>query len=422
MKSWKAALGPRNTPRFVVATVGLLLWVPATSRAQITVSAGSRARCDRAAPRVSFEEKLLATIPEDFKVPAFGWWATFSCDGSRVAYVAKQNGKESLVVEGKRGPNFDILPLHSLVFSPDGNTVAYLGVNWNVIYVVIGEKRALVQTGGIKAGPLGGLLHETEPLDLWAPEFSPDGTKVAYPRTRELMLPGLPGKMSIAIVDDKSAEYKSLEKGEDFTIVLGHSGPEFHEVASPVFSPDGKTVAYTADLHHKSFIVVGGNRGPEFDKVGVPVFSPDGKTVAYGATLHNKWFIVVGDNRGPEFDKVGVPVFSPDGKTVAYEARLHKEYFIVVGDNRGPKFNAVGLPVFSPDGKTVAYSARLTVLYSARVKEKMKETEKELIVVGDNRGPEFDHVGVPVFSPEGKKVAYGATQGRELWWKVVDVY
>jgi roadblock/LC7 domain-containing protein len=371
MKSWKAALGPRNTPLFVVATLGLLLWVPATSRAQIrmTVSAGS-SWCERAAPRVSFEEKLLATIPEDFKEPEVGWWATFSCDGSRVAYAAKQNGKEFLVVEGKRGPSFDILP-PLYVFSPDGNTVAYLGVNWNVIYVVIGEKRALVQIGGIKEGPLGGLLHATLPLDLWAPEFSPDGTKVAYPRTWDLM------KMSIAIVDDKSAEYKSLEKGEDFTIVLGHGGPEFHDVASPVFSPDGKQLAYAARLWMKWFIVVGDNRGPEFDDIGRPVFSPDGKTVAYRADLHHKRFIVVGDNRGPEFDDIGVPVFSPDGKTVAYWAGL---------------------------------------------KEKKKEKKKELIVIGDKQGAEADAVGRPVFSPEGKKVAYGAFQGRELWWKVVDVH
>ena len=33
----------------------------------------------------------------------------------------------------------------------------------------------------------------------------------------------------------------------------------------------------------------------------------------------------------------------------------------------------------------------------------------------------FDVVGPPQFSPDGRRVAFSAVKGRELWWKVMEV-
>jgi len=74
---------------------------------------------------------------------------------------------------------------------------------------------------------------------------------------------------------------------------------------------------------------------------------------------------------------------------------------------RSPDFDEVGEPVFSSGGATVAYRAR--------------RDKKWLIVAGEKLGPEFDEVFHPCFSSDGSKVAYGAKQGREFWWKVMDV-
>jgi hypothetical protein len=44
------------------------------------------------------------------------------------------------------------------------------------------------------------------------------------------------------------------------------------------------------------------------------------------------------------------------------------------------------------------------------------------MVVADNKGEEFDDwYSAPFFSADGKKVAFGARKGRELWWKVREV-
>ena len=48
-----------------------------------------------------FEERLLATIPQGFEEPRGGWSLIFSSDGNKVAYKAKQGDKEFIVIGDK---------------------------------------------------------------------------------------------------------------------------------------------------------------------------------------------------------------------------------------------------------------------------------------------------------------------------------
>jgi len=90
----KKSLGKRTT------SVGTRPNPPAT-KSQTAIS--------RLKPKVSFEERLLATIPYQFEMPKVGggWGLNFSPDGTRVAYVAQQGGKQFIVVGNKKGPEFD---------------------------------------------------------------------------------------------------------------------------------------------------------------------------------------------------------------------------------------------------------------------------------------------------------------------------
>ena len=45
----------------------------------------------------------------------------------------------------------------------------------------------------------------------------------------------------------------------------------------------------------------------------------------------------------------------------------------------------------------------------------------KVVVVGELKLGEFDNVWDIRFSADGKKVAFGARIGRQLWWKVADV-
>ena len=68
-------------------------------------------------------------------------------------------------------------------------------------------------------------------------------------------------------------------------------------------------------------MVVGSDIGEEFDCVsGTPVFSADGKRIAYSARKGSKWFIVVGKHKSDAYDAVSEPTFAGKGKWVIFAA------------------------------------------------------------------------------------------------------
>lgn len=81
---------------------------------------------------------------------------------------------------------------------------------------------------------------------------------------------------------------------------------------------------------------------------------------------------------------------------------------VVIDGQAGPEdYDDVGLIVFSPDGKRIAYPA--------------KRGSKWVMVVDGQAGPEYDDIrlGYTVFSPDSKRLVYGAMQG-DKWFVVLD--
>ena len=125
-------------------------------------------------------------------------------------------------------------------------------------------------------------------------------------------------------------------------------------------SPDGKRVAYWAQVGNKRFVVVDGKEEKQYDDIvaGTLIFSPDSKRVAYRAMakVDNKWFAVavVDGREEKQYDGTGNPIFSPDGKRVAYGARAGDKQFVVVDGKEGRQYDTLlvgGKIVFdSPDG------------------------------------------------------------------------
>ncbi len=48
---------------------------------------------------------------------------------------------------------------------------------------------------------------------------------------------------------------------------------------------------------------------------------------------------------------------------------------------------------------------------------------KWTVIVGNKKSEAFDELDSrgPVFSPDGTRVAFGARNGRKVWWRVIDV-
>jgi hypothetical protein len=69
---------------------------------------------------------------------------------------------------------------------------------------------------------------------------------------------------------------------------------------------------------------------------------------------------------------------------------------------KGEEFDGLGQPVFSPNGKRLAHI--------------VVRRGKFAILVDNKIAPDFDGVGPPNFSPDSATVEFGARKGRKLLW------
>jgi serine/threonine protein kinase len=147
---------------------------------------------------------------------------------------------------------------------------------------------------------------------------------------------------------------------------------------SPRFSPDGKQLALTVRFPDPDVWIYDLERGalrritfaPGEDEL--PVWSPDGKRIAFASNGRQQAFVIPADGSGQEEPLIRndshfhLQSWSPDGKLIAYErlgsaARWeiwmlpmegeHKPYPYLQG-----QFSELH-PAFSPDGKWLAYTS-----------------------------------------------------------------
>jgi len=98
-------------------------------------------------------------------------------------------------------------------------------------------------------------------------------------------------------------------------------------VVAPVFSPDGKRLAYGVAVGpHREFAVLDGKQGKNYKSIADRslVFSPDSQRLAYWAEAGRHCMVVVDGNEQRGYDGPNTtpppPAFSPDSKHLAYTA------------------------------------------------------------------------------------------------------
>ncbi|MCK4739468.1 MAG: PD40 domain-containing protein [Deltaproteobacteria bacterium] len=298
-----------------------------------------------------------------------------------VIYIAKERedkgGGQYLVINNQREKTFDFIRRDIFVFSPEGNTVAYVakkGSQW--LTVINGE--------------------EGEPFQAIARKtlvFSPNGERVAY----------------------------GAQKNNKWLVVLdGKSGPTYEMILmkSLVFSPSSARFAVAFSENSKSFVILDNIKGNLYDEI-LPesiTFSPDNKKLAYAARAGADWFIVTHSNgvvtRAKSFDKIFPKslVFSPDSKRLFFSATKNKFVYGVLGDELSPpyKYIAEETTRFSPNGEVVAYAAK-------------KPKQWFFVSSGEPAiGPyaSFGRESI-TFSPNGSNLAYIA-KNKDGWIVVVN--
>ncbi|MFN0205366.1 MAG: hypothetical protein ACKVS6_03530 [Planctomycetota bacterium] len=393
---------------------------------------------------VGFVEKKIATIPGSGSIEGRAY---FSPSGRKVAYVIKEGNKLVPVIDDKKGKSYHYVD--PPVWAAAADHVAWrvgnrLADNEHERWWVFLDDKKIAEDDWI--GSIG---------------LSPDGKQAAYwlnPGARidkEGVYQG--GKWIFAFGNKKSSEFSQgfgleapvwspdgkqvvtfTQKANNASLMINDKvietkGAAFFMLDSFVFSRDGKRLAYTAHQggaggKMRCHVQVGEEKyGLKFDDAGSPIISPDGKKIAYRVLTGDKLQIAIDQTvASKQYDVLGAAVFSPDNKKLVFAANkggtvhssmavtsyaVHNskggKWFMVAGDQEKEEFDMVDDPVFSNDGKSLAYRA--------------KSNGKWHVIVNDKKSEAFDDVDAPVFSSDGKKVAFGARIDREFWWKVLDL-
>lgn len=344
---------------------------------------------------------------------------TLTPDGRRIAYGALADGKWRMVVDGKEGRPYDMML--SPVFSPDGQHVAYQAKEGEKWYIVVDNT------------PNEGTI-----ASYTAPEFSSDSTLIAYVEAAasndkmrlivsdltfgkqsvkwsigDLLFTTNRGKTRIAAAQVVGNKLRIIDF--DFaTPDVVHEGRLYDVIEQLKLSDDGVSMVYCALKGRKRLIVLDNREEPFPDGrlPELPVIRHDKKGVGVLLVSQNRISLhqsfINSKEKGKSYDEAAGLTYSKDG-SYAYAARNGNNWLIVVNGTEGPAFDRVVGPLFSPDGKRIAYRA--------------KKDGKRFVVVADKSGktirqyPSYEQVFDVKFTVDGK-IAYGVKDGKRLAWKV----
>jgi hypothetical protein len=249
------------------------------------------------------------------------------------------------------------------------------------------------------------LTHPTRGGDA-SPEWSPDGSRVAFVSTRR-------GDSDIYVIP---------AAGGSPSLLVGWPGNQDH----PAWSPDGKNIAFTSEWRGQNeihIIELGTKRTRRVVQDGAaPSWSPDGSRLVYHAEVQTGMDLFVRDVTTGAVTQLThngnnhYPVFSPYEEVIAWVREREVLSMFELKSRRAVRAKAplqVGFrPSWSPDGRFVAVTAR--DWGSTDVYVVLAEGIRSLLLT-HNEG--FD--GYPAWSPNGKQIALvSARDGSMAVWIV----
>ncbi|MBI4875643.1 MAG: PD40 domain-containing protein, partial [Acidobacteria bacterium] len=248
--------------------------------------------------------------------------------------------------------------------------------------------------------------------NLFFPSISSDGRVIVYEENFGLWkLDTATGKSSevpVRIVsDDKenAAELRTIQsEAEGFGL-----------------SPSTKRAAIVA---HGEIFTIATDRGEvqrvseTFWREGDPVWSPNGKWIAFTSDRTGREEIWIADERGrnakkltdSDSEKLSM-VWAPDSQSLLHAASDHKLYRTPIDGGKSEELvssdvSNISGPQFSPDGKWISY-AKLDRFFRSRVYVKPLDGGPERLIGGD----EFLISSGARWTPDGKKLVFLAGVG-----------
>ncbi|GAA4401650.1 amidohydrolase family protein [Nibrella viscosa] len=367
----------------------------------------------------------------------------YSADGSQIAFVSERTETPGLYRLDAGGTEHLLFAttarLAAPTWSPDGARVLYNSVSKSqsglaAVTVADGKNQLLTAAdedvfpfrvswvsaseylytadGKLKKRSVGQANAKEIPFQATVALSRPSYTRKAYDFDRSAPLPVRGLKGPAVSPDGRQVVFAAL--GDLWLLTKGNPQPkaltnDVYVDADPVWSPDGRRIAYTSDrkgnmdLWVRDLATGKDQRLVDLpDDINFPAWSPDGSRIAfYQGDPRNVW------GRGT--------LHVADALTGAVE-KYHESVFVP------------SQPSWSPDGKTIALAA--LDVYSSRYREGVSEILLVSLDSGPDRpadrsvSPTPDRTlgtrgkNGPVWSPDGRHMAY--IQDGLLWVVPVD--
>lgn len=302
-------------------------------------------------------EKLYRPLYYNSKTSRFNYRQ--SRNGERAAFNYKQGGKHFMVIDGNEGEKYD--HVSAPVISPDSTIVAYIAKKEGKQFVVLHKQE--------------GQVFESDKYDqvLLSSflQFSPDSNLVGFKAVKE-------GKWVLAVLGKDGEIYESRKYSKTSTKPL-----QFTPDSKKWIYDGTKNNQYFLFIADKKGIIHEWG-GYDCFEASQPIISKDGSKILYSAVKNGDWSVVVNDKQGERYLGImkGTPIFIDDDTKVVYGAKLdgnksfgcpksdkqlvytsvlkrEEKWAVVVDGKEGKVYNGIlNTPIVIDNGNKVLYGAK----------------------------------------------------------------
>lgn len=410
--------------------------------------------CHKEQPRektVSFNgvSTKLSNYSHDFDIDKI----YYSPEGTRVACVIKNGGKEAMRVNNNLDSYYD--SVRNIVFSSGSQATAYIASNSSNEFVVYNGKisDSFESISELSLTNHGRPVYSAKKNNGWQIIsgkqvsnsyaevsrlfVSSDSTLLGYvatdigSRKQSLYFCDLDIKKcqnikydSISAISYDSKLKKIIfagEKDRKKTVIvashekLGAFVPYsywYDDITLTSVSSNGEHFSFLATRNDKMYLVKDGvEEETEFLSTCFYLLTSDSGKTFHTGIFHNKVLAFIdGKRTGNAYESIHEPSVSQDGMNFVYEATLNATSKLVVNGREISHYDKIVTPQFTPDGKQIVFRAR-------------KNGARFVVVttLDGNLLKEFSHydaVWEISFSPDAKSFGYGVKAGNDLLWKV----